>query len=638
MQNLTSLSLILIVIFINLYSLHAEDFYWVNNAGNWSDFNNHWQDDQGNFQNRMPSDTDNVFFDAASFNLNGQAVVIDVPVAEAKSIDFTGITNNPELQGNASDTIAVYGSLKFDAALNNNFPGIFDFRGSGSDSIHSNTVPFSGDVFYSGNGKLNQGDALEVLGGLYLLSGEFRCNDEDLDIEYLWSNGSQTRKFAAGKSIIHINGSGEVWNINNVNFSIEADSSSLILDHNSNAEVIFNTGGNLVDYGSLTINSPNTYIVESGNFGQLTVNPGVFLRLTAGATYNIDAFFAAGACDEQIILQSDQDGAQAFINKTTGSVTVNYLKLKDINAGGGATFDAVNSLDEGNVTGWNITAPTGPAELYWIGGSGNWNNAANWSASSGGTPASCIPGPETDVYFDANSFQANGDSVIIDYNAYCNNMDWSAATLNPLLAGSDQYKIEINGSLDMIAAMQAPFSGDLRFKNTGTKTVNTNALPLNAEVHFSDDATWNIQSDFVCNSFVSLEEGGLNSNGNTLTLNAFYSATQEQRSIDFSNSIIDITGDSLAWNIDATNLTDDFSDSRISLLHTQLSPVRFSGGNLQYHQLMLITAFTELNGSNQFNLISIVPGNTLTLEAGSNTDVDSLSATGNCNRQITIET
>lgn len=638
MQESRNFSLILILIFVNLFALRAEEFFWVNNAGNWSDFANHWQDSSGVFYNRLPTDTDNVYFNASSFNLNGQVVVIDVSLAEARNIDFTGITNNPQIQGAANDTVAVYGSLKFASGLTNNYNGIFDFKSDGVDSVFSFGASFAGDVHFTGNGKLILGDAADILGGLYLMSGEFRTNDEDLDISYLWSNLNQTRKFSGGKSIIYVKGSGQVWNINDVNFTIEVDSCFLILDHNTDAEVIFNTGGSLVDYNSMTINSPNTYIPESGKFGQLTVNPGVFLKLLSGGLYTITNMFAAGACDNQIIIQSDAAGVQTLISQSAGTVSGNYMKLKDINAGGGATFNAFNSIDEGNVNGWSITAPTGPSDLYWIGGTGNWNNAANWSASSGGAPASCIPGPSTNVFFDANSFQSNGDSVIIDYNAYCNNMDWSAATLNPVLSGEASYKIEVNGSLTMIVAMQAPFSGKLNFVNTGSKTLNTNGLPLEANVHFADNGTWDIQSDFICNSYVSLEEGVLNSNGNSLTLSAFYSSTQQTRSIDFSNSIIDITGDSLAWNIDATNLTTNFSNSRISLIYSQLSPVVFSGAGLQYNQLMLQTKYTELNGSNQFNLLSIDPGNVLTLEAGSNTDVDSLSATGNCNEQITIET
>lgn len=630
--------LLLFIFLLGYSAVWAADYYWVNNGGNWSDFSNHWQDNQGGFYSSAPSDTDQVFFDANSFNTNGQTVTIDVAVAKALSIDFTGVTNTPTIQGNVGDTIAVYGSLHFAAAMANAFQGVFDFRGSNSDSIFSNGVNFPGSIKYSGFGTLNQGDALTTDGKLFVQSGTFRTNSEDLTIGGLSSDNGNTRSFLASQSIVYVTGSGEVWGINNFNFTISVDSCFIILSHGTNAEMVFNTGGNLIDYNSLTLDAPNIYFPESGEFGQLTINPGVNVKFLSGGIFNVTNIFAAGSCDEQIRLQSDLSGTQAFLNQSAGTVTGDYLKLKDINSGGGATFNALNSIDEGNVTGWNITSPAGPAELYWIGGTGNWNDGTHWSTTSGGASAGCIPGPNTNVFFDASSFLASGDSVIIDYNAYCNNMDWSAATLNPVLAGTFDYKIEINGSLDMIAAMTAPFAGQLNFVNTGTKTITTNNLELNAGVYFADNGTWDIQSDFTSTTFISLTEGNLNTNGNALEIAAFYSSSANTRAFDMSNSVVEITGDSLAWDILNLSFTGTFTGSRIRLTHNQLSPVTFTGGGLNYNELMLITRFTEMNGDNIFALVSIDPGNTLTLAPNSLVTVDSLSATGNCNEMITIET
>ncbi len=37
------------------------------------------------------------------------------------------------------------------------------------------------------------------------------------------------------------------------------------------------------------------------------------------------------------------------------------------------------------------------ADLYWIGGVGNWTNGNNWSLSLGGAACGCIPGPNDHV-------------------------------------------------------------------------------------------------------------------------------------------------------------------------------------------------------------------------------------------------
>ena len=40
---------------------------------------------------------------------------------------------------------------------------------------------------------------------------------------------------------------------------------------------------------------------------------------------------------------------------------------------------------------------------YWVGGEGNWNDAAHWSENSGGTGGIGVPGLYTNVYIDDNS-------------------------------------------------------------------------------------------------------------------------------------------------------------------------------------------------------------------------------------------
>lgn len=45
----------------------------------------------------------------------------------------------------------------------------------------------------------------------------------------------------------------------------------------------------------------------------------------------------------------------------------------------------------------------GSQTLYWVGGSGNFNDPGHWSLSSGGPSANRIPDSRTDVLFNDNS-------------------------------------------------------------------------------------------------------------------------------------------------------------------------------------------------------------------------------------------
>ncbi len=82
------------------------------------------------------------------------------------------------------------------------------------------------------------------------------------------------------------------------------------------------------------------------------------------------------------------------------------------------------------------TAPRSrcPRDLYWIGGTGNWSDPVSWSLNSGGAGGNCMPTILDNVFFDANSFAGSNDTVYIDFApAYCNNMNWTGATGNPVL-------------------------------------------------------------------------------------------------------------------------------------------------------------------------------------------------------------
>lgn len=62
--------------------------------------------------------------------------------------------------------------------------------------------------------------------------------------------------------------------------------------------------------------------------------------------------------------------------------------------------------------------PLTSQDIYWIGGTGNWDNTANWSNTSGGSTCSCLPGPNDFVHIEETLpasvvTLANGDSASI---------------------------------------------------------------------------------------------------------------------------------------------------------------------------------------------------------------------------------
>jgi hypothetical protein len=85
----------------------------------------------------------------------------------------------------------------------------------------------------------------------------------------------------------------------------------------------------------------------------ITLTAGT-LSLKAGVTSTVSSFTTTGTT--QKFLQSTISGTQATISDASGTVDATYLTIQDINATGGATFNAYlynSNIDAGNNTGWN---------------------------------------------------------------------------------------------------------------------------------------------------------------------------------------------------------------------------------------------------------------------------------------------
>lgn len=96
------------------------------------------------------------------------------------------------------------------------------------------------------------------------------------------------------------------------------------------------------------------------------------------------------------------------------------------------------------------------ARYFWVGGSGNWTDLSHWAATSGGSELhQSLPGKFDDVIFDANSgFAAGNNTVTLDADGHCKNMDFSAATNTPIFTdGANDFGLSIHGNLTLATGM-----------------------------------------------------------------------------------------------------------------------------------------------------------------------------------------
>lgn len=65
---------------------------------------------------------------------------------------------------------------------------------------------------------------------------------------------------------------------------------------------------------------------------------------------------------------------------------------------------------------------------YWVGGSGTWHDVAHWSTTSGGAGGASVPTSANDVFFNAQSFSADGQYVAnlsTDLEMYCKSITFA---------------------------------------------------------------------------------------------------------------------------------------------------------------------------------------------------------------------
>jgi len=103
-------------------------------------------------------------------------------------------------------------------------------------------------------------------------------------------------------------------------------------------------GGTFAFQDALTQGATQTFTITNGT-----------VQLKNGVTSTVGAFATSGT--NQKFLQSTTLGSQATLSQASGTVDASYLTIRDINAVGGATWNAfVNqqNIDAGNNDGWDF--------------------------------------------------------------------------------------------------------------------------------------------------------------------------------------------------------------------------------------------------------------------------------------------
>ena len=156
--------------------------------------------------------------------------------------------------------------------------------------------------------------------------------------------------------------------------------------------------------------------------------------------------------------------------------------------------------------------------LYWIGGSGNWNDAAHWSFNSGGISANKVPTSSNDAIFDNNSFTG---SLVVNIVGTNNVKSLVGTNLrDPIFfTGIPSSELYVNGDFVLNANTNFNANTTLYFSsNSLTKNdVSFGGQTLSNNVVFQN-GNWNIKNLSVSNSnSVSFLKGNYDFNNSSLT-------------------------------------------------------------------------------------------------------------------------
>lgn len=387
-------------------------------------------------------------------------------------------------------------------------------------------------------------------------------------------------------------------------------------------------GLNTINYGLF---KGSTYFLDNNQFDTLIFSEGKVNKLGDHYNYNplltVNSYFkSTGTCTNPVIIEGINNSSAALLEMPPGAVfEMNYTTCKNLDASGGAVFNAYNSSDVSNNFGINFITPASKT-VYWVGGNGDWNNPVNWSASSGGLGGYCIPTQYDDVVFDQNSFSDSNQVVTIPnlFAAYCRNLTTTGILFNPAIQLNDFLNVygsvylsqNLNINTSCCDNSYTPY--DLIFRSTDTNTtITSNGCTFNAPIIFDGiGGKWTTIDDFTNNSNVSLINGFIDFNQKEINVEAFYSNGNYVRGFNITNCEVYLTHngcyycDNRVWDLNEDSLSFIGGETSQIYITGTSGPIyyvhnSFSGGNQNYNNLFITdtNSVVVVNNNGRFNKI-----------------------------------
>lgn len=423
--------------------------YWVGGSGRWHDIA-HWSFSSGGPGGAcLPTGREDVIFDDLSFIQVQDSILLDQS-ADCHSMLWQVTTRQPKIIANADQDLHVFGSLILAQSLNWLFRGDIYLRSNHpGNRILCAGKELNQDLIIDGSGEWTTEDTLNVREQLELRAGTLNTRGQVIISETINCTGNRSRALLLNTSQIILRSKRMFavrWDLSDQNLTFDPGVSTIrMLGHESQfntsvtkEEVEYHRVEFFCDKNILLNNSQGRVRYAQAIYGGNTLTRGEhlyqFLHLYPGyeqtfgpdhQIFRMDTLKADGSCQGNILIKGEIVGREVVFQSDYNQ-SVSKIIIQDIHTQGPGIFHAQDLTELGINSGWVKENTTG-RKLYWVGGSGSWNDPAHWSLSSGGSGGECAPGPADDVQVDNKSLQA-GSSLIKATGAdmkYCHNFIWT---------------------------------------------------------------------------------------------------------------------------------------------------------------------------------------------------------------------
>lgn len=367
-------------------------------------------------------------------------------------------------------------------------------------------------------------------------------------------------------------------------------------------------GGGLT-YNNVTLSNVGVSSITGTNtFGTLTFTAGAAAtteyRLANNQTVTGTVTFNGNTVANRGCLRSNTIGTTRTVTAATVSSN-GFFDFMDITGAGAGTWS--NS-------GWGISSVSGitgatPVTTYYVGGTGNSNDATKYASSSGGTAnTQRAPLMQDTAYYDANS--GSGTLTINSYRI--GTIDFTNTALTGVSISGGFVSRYFAG--DFILSPSAPitfsgFADAMNWCGRGSQTLTTAGTTFSiVSLSINTTGTYTLGSSFTAPS-LSL----------TVTLGTFDASTYDVNvtSFTWSNLTTINCGTGNNWNISAdagticvvsAGATVNKQTSRINLLSVSNSAKTFSTGGKSFPDIVISAGGTgtwTFNATATYNSISM---------------------------------